>query len=147
MAGFSENFTTVFFERDLKRSVQMNRSEPNPYLRMMRLITDYITFLRGRKLDTLLQGNPQLASSHLCSLLQPAAPREHVTAEVTLKNPSLSKDWAAFVEYVLEKAVALDEFQQITQGNSSQRALVDTPSAWYGSSGPTRPRQFHRHRS
>ena len=95
--------------------MQMNVRECDPYFLTTRLISDYVRLLRSRQLEKLISTNLQLAPAHICGVLQPPALRERITAEVTVSNPELSKNWASFVDYVLDKTAALEDFCPITQ--------------------------------
>ena len=102
----------------------MNVRESDPHLRTIRLLTDYVTFLRSRQLEQLTATNPQLAATHVCGLLQPRTLRERITTEVTITNPEFGKDWSKFLDHVLDKAVALDEFCPISQHGAHPFAFM-----------------------
>ena len=147
LGAVAEHLSAENLDKLVKRSVHFNTRELDPSLRATRLITDYMTFLQARKMEDLTTKNPQLAASHICSLLQPPALRERITAEVTVENPELGKNWPSFVNYVIDKAVALDEFFPISRQSPPSFTVASAQPAVQGTGRLPAPRPFYRHRS
>ena len=59
-------------ELQVKKTVKMKASEPDPSLRIAQLIMEHRTFLRLRKMSDLIKNKPKKAIKHVVSALQPA---------------------------------------------------------------------------
>lgn len=95
------------------QAVRINVHEPDPEMRVKALFMEYKTFLRIKKWDSLIEKNPKLAVSHICSLLKPVALKNKIESDLTLGKYELRKQWIPFYQYVLDQAVDCDKFVSI----------------------------------
>ena len=94
----------------IQKHVRINIHEADPKLRIIALFTDFVSFLRSRKWEDLIDNNPELAIEHVCSLLNPIELKEKIESDIELYKHSIKKKWKLFYKHVIKRAIACDEF-------------------------------------
>lgn len=110
-----ENFNTTatwsveeieVFER---KNVHIKVTEPDEKLSIMALVSDYKTFLRQKKVESILKNNPKHEIGHVYQFMRPSTPRKNWN-DLNIQEAIVRKNWKGFYQYVIKKAVACDEF-------------------------------------
>ena len=133
-----DSYSPEELEAMIKKSVAMRVSELDPRLRVISLFTDYKTFLREKNIEGIITDNPKVAVEHICSLLRPPTLKKKIENDLALHKTPLRKDWKKFFQYVVEKAVACNEFVDAHEKQEQSRS----PSV--NKAGPGSPRGGRR---
>ena len=105
-----DSVTVEQLSHAVRTNVRINLHESDAKLRIIKLFSDYKTFLRVRKWSAILEENPKVAVEQLCDLLKPDALRTKVTNDLQLSKRELRKDWKKFYKYVVKQAVFCEAF-------------------------------------
>ena len=129
-----DSLTLLDLEAAVKAFVRINVHEEDPEMRIKSLFLDYKTFLRQRKLDSLVTDNPKLATAHIVSLLKPPALKAKIEKDLALSKHELRKQWIPFFKHVTEQAIACDSFVSVKpsgEGNTKQSPTHKKDSAGF----------------
>ena len=89
-------------------SVRTNIHEPDPKLRIKMLYFDYRTFLRNRKLDSLILTEPKFAVEHICSVIKSPPLKFSTEVDLSFAKRSLLKNWKEFYKHDVQKKIAIN---------------------------------------
>lgn len=88
----------------VKSNVRIQYNDVNPEIWIQSLFIDYVTLLRGRNWDFILEKNTTLAVTHMCSLLGPFPLQNYIETKLSLERKELDENWKEFFDFVVERA-------------------------------------------
>ena len=94
----------------VRTAVRMKEYESDPGLRITNLFTDYLTFLRSRNWESLVQDDVPTAVDHIVSLLKPWCFEKAILNSLGTTHKKLQSDWKAFISFVHKEYGIFDRY-------------------------------------
>jgi hypothetical protein len=116
----------------MKEKVRCNLNEPDPALRIIQMVSTYMTVLRKCRMATLYKDSPKLGTQHLVELVQPVGLQDILHSDRDLQHKDLTKNFSGWVKHIRERAVAYEIYNGSSAGKTSKKTSNAGPATKSG---------------